>query len=261
MTLLEIFGINFLVIFLFMTILWIVSLRMKNSSIVDVFWGTGFVIVVWAYFGLSSDGFLVRKLLIATLVTIWGLRLSIHIFTRNHGKPEDYRYQKFRKDAGKAWWWMSYFRVFLLQGVLLWIISAPLLTAQYHSMPDHLTLIDFLGASVWLIGFFFETIGDYQLSQFRANPKNKGKVLDIGVWRYTRHPNYFGDSTQWWGFFLIACVSGGWWTVFSPFIMTILLLRVSGMTLLEKTMEQRPGYKEYIERTSAFIPWFPQKKK
>jgi steroid 5-alpha reductase family enzyme len=244
-----------------MTLLWLVSLRSKNSSIVDIFWGTGFVIVTWLFFALTPQGYLPRKLLIAGLVTIWGLRLSIHIFLRNFGKPEDFRYQKWREEAGDKWWWQSYLRVFLLQGILLWIISAPLLAAQVNASPDHLSVIEPIGALVWLVGFYFEAVGDLQLTRFRADPQNKGKVLSSGVWRYTRHPNYFGDAAQWWAYFLIAAAAGGVWTIFSPVLMTGLLLRVSGVTLLEKSLESRPGYKEYIETTSAFVPWFPRKKK
>jgi steroid 5-alpha reductase family enzyme len=244
-----------------MTLLWLVSLRSKNSSIVDIFWGTGFVIVTWLFFALTPQGYLPRKLLIAGLVTIWGLRLSIHIFLRNFGKPEDFRYQKWREEAGDKWWWQSYLRVFLLQGILLWIISAPLLAAQVNASPDHLSVIEPIGALVWLVGFYFEAVGDLQLTRFRADPQNKGKVLSSGVWRYTRHPNYFGDAAQWWAYFLIAAAAGGVWTIFSPVLMTGLLLRVSGVTLLEKSLENRPGYKEYIETTSAFVPWFPRKKK
>lgn len=260
MTFLQIYLIGLAVVMAMMAVLWLVSLRLKNSSIVDIFWGTGFVIAGWAYFLFTPDGFLPRKLLIMTLVSIWGLRLSIYIFRRNWGKPEDFRYQVWRKEAGQAWWWRSFFKVFLLQGFLLWIISIPLLAAQYPHLPNHLTFLDFLGAFIWLIGFFFESMGDYQLSRFKADPANKGKVMDRGVWRYTRHPNYFGDSAQWWGYYLIALAAGGWWTIYSPILMTLLLLRVSGVALLEKTLETRPGYKEYSERTSPFIPWFPKSK-
>jgi steroid 5-alpha reductase family enzyme len=254
MGLLAIYGIGFLVVLGCMTALWLISLYLKNSSIVDIFWGSGFVVLHWVYFALSPDGFLPRKLLIGILVTIWGLRLSVHILTRNWGKPEDFRYRKWREENGPRWWWKSGLQVFLLQGVLLWIISAPLLAAQSGAAPDRLTVIDALGVLVWAVGFFFESAGDAQLARFA----NKGKVLATGVWRFTRHPNYFGDSAQWWGFFLIGASSGGWWAVFSPVIMTLLLLRVSGVALLEKTMETRPGYKEYIERTSAFVPWLPK---
>jgi len=244
-----------------MILLWLVSLALKNSSIVDIFWGTGFVVVVWAAFLLTPGGFEMRKWLISILVTIWGLRLSLHILWRNWGKPEDFRYQVWRKEAGAAWWWRSFFKVFLLQGFLLWIISTPLLAAQISAQPDRLIWLDILAVPVWLVGFTFEAAGDWQLARFKANPANKGKVLQTGVWRYTRHPNYFGDATQWWAYYLIALAAGGWWTIFSPIIMTALLMRVSGVALLEKTLkEEKPGYKEYIETTSEFIPWFPRKK-
>ncbi|GAP40460.1 DUF1295 domain-containing protein [Flexilinea flocculi] len=261
MTIQTIFGINLAVILVLMIILWVISLLIKNSSIVDIFWGAGFVLSVWIYFFLTPNGFQGRKLLISILATIWGLRLATHIFIRNFRKPEDSRYQKFRSDAGKTWWWRSLFQVFLLQGLLLCIISTPLLAAQIHPSPNHFIFFDFLGVIFWMIGFFFEASGDFQLAKFRANPQNKGKILDTGVWRYTRHPNYFGDSMQWWGYFSIASAAGGWWTIFSPIIMTTLLVRVSGAKLLEKTMGQNPKYQEYIKNTPFFIPWIPKKRK
>jgi steroid 5-alpha reductase family enzyme len=244
-----------------MTLLWLLSLALRNSSIVDIFWGTGFVITTWVAFFLTPDGFAVRKLLLSGLVTIWGLRLSLHILMRNWGKPEDFRYQAWRKETGPAWWWRSFLKVFLLQGAILWIVAVPLLAAQISVQPDYLTWLDMLALPVWLIGFFFEAVGDWQLARFKANPANKGKVLQTGVWCYTRHPNYFGDAAQWWAYYLISVAARGWWTIFSPIIMTALLLRVSGVTLLEKTLKQeKSGYKEYIETTSEFIPWFPRKK-
>jgi steroid 5-alpha reductase family enzyme len=259
MTFLQVYGIVALVILGLMTILWIASLALRNSSIVDIFWGTGFVVANWAYFFLAPDGSSTRKWLISILVTAWGLRLSLYILWRNWGRPEDFRYRKWREESGGTWWWKSFFQVFFLQGVLLWIISAPLLAAHIYPV-GALTVLDGLAILVWAIGFFFEAVGDLQLARFKANPANRGKVMDTGVWRYTRHPNYFGDATQWWAYYLIALSAGGWWTIFSPVIMTTLLLRVSGVALLEKTMDTRPGYKEYIESTSAFIPWFPRKK-
>ncbi len=260
MSFISVYGTGLAITLGIMAILWLVSLWIKNSSIVDIFWGTGFVIANWIYFILTPEGFLMRKILIGVLVTIWGLRLSIYILYRNWSKPEDFRYQKWRREAGKKWWWQSFFRVFLLQGFLLWIISIPLLTVQRGVLPARLTIFDFLGVAIWLVGFYFESMGDFQLAKFKSNPENKGKVLNSGVWYYTRHPNYFGDASQWWGYYIIAAFSGGWWTILSPILMTLLLLRVSGVALLEKTMETRPGYKEYISRTSAFIPWFPRKK-
>jgi len=260
MTFLELYTIAGLVTLGLMTALWIISLLLKNSSIVDIFWGTGFVILAWVYFTLTPDGFMTRKLILAILTTLWGFRLSLYILWRNWGKPEDFRYQKWRQESGNRWWWKSFFQVFLLQGLLLWIISTPLLAAQTRSLPNQLTALDVFGSVLWAIGFFFEFAGDLQLAHFKANPANKGKVMERGVWRYTRHPNYFGDAAQWWGYFLIATAAGAWWTVFSPILMTTLLMRVSGVTLLEKTLETRPGYKEYTEKTSAFIPWFPRRK-
>ncbi|HUV91862.1 MAG TPA: DUF1295 domain-containing protein, partial [Anaerolineales bacterium] len=221
-----------LVILGLMIALWLISLLLKDSSIVDIFWGTGFVITAWFYFFLTPDGFVARKWLIVILTTIWGLRLSIHILLRNWGHGEDYRYQQWRQEAGSNWWWRSFFKVFLLQGALMWIISAPLLAAQSNPNPARLIWLDYLGAILWGIGFFFEAVGDWQLARFRANPDNKGKLLNSGLWYYTRHPNYFGDAAQWWGFYLIAAAAGGYWTIFSPIIMTLLLRRVSGVTML-----------------------------
>jgi steroid 5-alpha reductase family enzyme len=249
-----------LIILGLMIALWIVSLILKNSSIVDIFWGTGFVIVGWVYFALTPDGFDTRKWLIAVLTTIWGLRLSLYILWRNWGKEEDFRYKKWREEAPGIWWWKSFLQVFLLQGVLLWIISAPLLGAQIGTTSRQLTIVDFLAVLAWAIGFFFEAVGDWQLARFKADLANKGLVMNRGVWRYTRHPNYFGDAAQWWGYYLLAVSAGAWWTIFSPLMMTALLVRVSGVTLLETTMQARPGYREYIESTSAFIPWFPKKR-
>lgn len=248
------------VIFVLMLLLWLVSLLLKNSSIVDIFWGFGFVISAWVYYFLTPDGFMIRKLLVTGLATLWGLRLTIHVLTRNWGKPEDFRYQKWRKEHGRVWWIRSLFQVFILQGFLMWIISTPLLAAQYSGVPSRLTLFDYAGVVLWIIGFFFETVGDLQLSNFRNNLANKGHILNTGVWRLTRHPNYFGDSAQWWGYFLFALAAGGWWSLFSPVIMTLFLIKVSGVALLEKTLKDtKPGYREYMETTSAFIPWFPKK--
>jgi steroid 5-alpha reductase family enzyme len=261
MSFVQIYGLTLAIIICLMSLLWLISLVLKNSSIVDIFWGSGFFIANWVYFSLASDGFLVRKLVIGLLVTIWGLRLTLHILTRNWGRPEDFRYQKWREEAGGKWWWQSLFRVFFLQGLLMWIISIPLLAAQSAApSAGYLTVFDLLGIALWGIGFFFESVGDLQLARFKTDPANKDRVMDRGVWQYTRHPNYFGDSAQWWGYYLIAISAGGWWAVFSPILMTLFLLRVSGVALMEKTLKTRPGYREYIERTSAFIPWLPRKK-
>ena len=250
-----------LIILVYMFLIWLASLILKDSSIVDIFWGAGFVLVNWAAFLLVSQDITLRRWILSLLVTIWGLRLSIYVLLRNLGKGEDFRYKKWRKESGNKWWWFSFFKVFLLQGFLLWVISTPLAAVHFYAQPARLTFWDFLAVFVWLVGFFFESAGDWQLARFKKNPANKGKVLSTGVWRYTRHPNYFGDSAQWWGYYLVALGAGAFWTVFSPLIMTYLLLRVSGVAMLEKALvERKPGYREYVETTSAFIPWFPRRK-
>jgi steroid 5-alpha reductase family enzyme len=253
---LEAFG----VIMILMTSLWIVSVILKNVSIVDLFWGIGFVLVTWFYF-LNSDGFDIRKIIISILVSLWGLRLSSYLTWRNYGKGEDFRYKQFRQNYGeKRYWWISFFQTFLLQGVLMWLISAPLLGAQYYGQEKNINVFDFTGIFFWTIGFIFEAGGDWQLAVFKANPDNKGKLLDTGFWRYTRHPNYFGDSSVWWGYGFICFAAGSWLPALGSVLMTLLIIKVSGVVLLEKTLkEQKPLYKEYIEKTSAFIPWFPKK--
>lgn len=248
-------------ILLFMTVIWLISLAVKNSSIVDIFWGPGFALAGWVYFALTPDGFSIRKILMVALVTIWGLRLGLHIGSRNIGKPEDYRYQEWRKNNGARWWWWSFFQVFVLQGLLMWIIATPVAVAQNSPEPAALTVLDVLGMVVWVVGFAFETIGDWQLTRFKADPANKGKVMNTGLWRYTRHPNYFGDATLWWGHFLIALsVPGGFISIFSPILMTFMLMRVSGVALLEKNLSKtKPGYAEYVANTNAFFPGPPRK--
>jgi steroid 5-alpha reductase family enzyme len=256
MSLLQIYGLSGLIILGIMILLWILSLILKDASIVDIFWGTGFVITNWVYFALTPDGLPARKWLIGLLVSLWGLRLSLYILRRNWGKGEDFRYQKWRQEEGQRWWWFSFFKVFLLQGVLMWIISIPLLAAQISSSPARLTWLDFLAALVWLVGFYFEAVGDWQMARFKADPANQGQVLKSGLWRYTRHPNYFGEAVMWWAYFLLALATGAYWTVYGSLLMTLLLLRVSGVTLLEKTLTKtKPQYQAYIESTSPFIPW------
>lgn len=246
-------------IWVFVTALWLVSLRLKNASIIDVFWGPAFILQALIYFALT-DGFIGRKVLTLVLVLIWGGRLALHIFLRNRGKGEDFRYQNWRRQYGAKYRWVSYFQVFALQGAMSWIIGVPLLLAQAAPIPNALTLADGLGALIWLIGFIFEAGGDAQLARFKADPANRGKLLRSGLWAWTRHPNYFGDAVQWWGFYLLAAAGGGGWSIFSPIVMTYLLVRVSGVRMLEKTLaEAKPGYREYIETTSAFVPLPPRR--
>jgi len=248
-----------LAIITMMTVLWLISIVIKNVSIVDLFWGFGFVVTGVVYF-IYTEGFEIRKILLMTMVTIWGLRLSIYLAWRNLGKGEDFRYQKFRKDFGEhRYWWYSFFSVFLLQGVLMWLISVPLLGAQFYT-GTHLGILDYIGIIFWIIGMVFEAGGDFQLARFKADPSNKGKVLNTGLWHYTRHPNYFGDAAVWLGYGFICLSAGSYIPVLGTVLMTALIIKVSGVALLEKTLkETKPQYKEYIEKTSAFIPWFPKK--
>ncbi len=248
------------VIVILVSLLWIFSVIIKNVSIVDLFWGFGFVVVNAIYFYISGDYHL-RKIIILTLVTLWGLRLSIYLAWRNIGKGEDFRYQEFRRKYGpERYWWISYFQTFLLQGVLIMIISLPLLGANAKTLSSELNFLDYLGLLVFIIGFLFEAGGDYQLAKFKANAENKGKVLNTGFWKYTRHPNYFGDSAVWWSFGIFSLAAESYWTVIGSILMTLLIIKVSGVALLEKTLkESKPQYHDYIKKTNSFFPWFPKK--
>ena len=256
----EIYFAGLFVIVTAMTMLWMVSVFLKNASIVDPFWGLGFVIAGVFYFN-KADGLEIRKLIVLTFLIIWGLRLSIYLGWRNLGKGEDFRYQQFRKDYGEnRYWWISFFQVFLLQGVLLWLISAPLLSAQFYSGGSDLNYVDYAAIIIWVIGFSFEAGGDFQLARFKSDPNNKGKVLNTGFWKYTRHPNYFGDAAVWWAYGLFSVAAGSYWPLLSSLLMTLLIVKVSGVSLLEKTLKNaKPQYKDYVEKTPAFFPWFPKK--
>lgn len=242
---------------LLMVALWGASVFRRDASIVDPGWGVGFALVAWLSLGLNvaADW---RSLLLAVLTTVWGMRLSLFLLWRNAGHGEDRRYAAMRQFHGSAFWWISLFTVFLLQAILLWFISWPIQASAASRSQRPLGWLDGLGLAVWTIGFLCEAIGDWQLAHFKADPTNVGRVMDRGLWRYTRHPNYFGDCCVWWGLYLIAAASGVWWTVASPILMTLLLLKVSGVSLLERTIvDRRPEYAAYQARTSAFLPWIP----
>lgn len=237
-------------------VFWLLSLWRNDVSIVDSLWSLMFLVVALVYAAMSGDGG-PREVLVLALVAIWALRLSAYISWRNHGQPEDFRYQEIRANNEPGFRYKSFYIVFVLQAVLAWVISLPL--AGGISGQSDIGFLDYAGVVLFLVGLFFEAIGDLQLSRFRKDPGNAGKVLDKGLWRYTRHPNYFGNFTLWWGFYLIALSAGAWWTVVSPLLMTFLLLKVSGVALLEKDIgERRPRYQQYIRRTNAFFPGFPR---
>jgi steroid 5-alpha reductase family enzyme len=241
------------------TALWVWSVRHRDASVADVWWGPGFVLLAWLYC-VWPGLFGIRPLAIALLLTIWGLRLGAHLLSRRRGAKEDPRYRAMRERRGASFWWRSLFIVFWLQAAILWFVALPVWAAARVPGPDAFTVLDAIGGLLFAAGFLFETIGDAQLARFRARPENRGRVLDTGLWRYTRHPNYFGDALVWWGVYLIAAsMPGAWMTIGSPVLMTVLLMRVSGVTLLEHSLRTtKPGYADYMARTSAFVPWFPR---
>jgi steroid 5-alpha reductase family enzyme len=262
MSFFQIYILGLWVIVAFFSLIWILSVFLKNASIVDIFWGLGFVLVNGFYF-YATPGFSTLKTITIILVSLWGLRLSAHIFFRNLGKPEDYRYQEFRRNYGeKRYWWFSFFQVFLLQGTLVWLISAPLLAINFFSAENTIWPVAILGILLWVVGFTFEAGGDWQLARFKANPANRGKLLTTGFWKYTRHPNYFGDAAVWWGFAVLSIAVGCWLPVLSSVLMTWLIIKVSGVSMLERTMKNtKPGFEDYIKQTNSFLPWFPKRTK
>lgn len=239
-------------------LLWLVSLRLRDVSIVDIYWGPGFALIAIVTAALAA-GHPWRQLLLTLLTVLWGARLGLYLFWRNAGHGEDYRYQAMRRHHGDRFPLVSLATVFGLQGALMWIVSLPVQVGQVAAQPAHLGWLEAAGAALWALGFAFESIGDWQLARFKADPANAGAVMDRGLWRYTRHPNYFGDACVWWGLWLVAAAAGAWWTAVSPALMTFFLMKVSGVAMLERTIgKRRPAYAAYVARTSAFVPWFPK---
>lgn len=252
------FPILALIVLVYMSAWFVISVLKKRNDVADVAWGLGFVLLAWLSFSLAGTNGQ-RGVLTCLLVSIWGLRLAWHIHTRNKGKAEDYRYQQWRNEWGKWFYPRSYVQVYLLQGALLFLISLPVLVIN-RQVGSPLGLLDAGGAALWLLGFSFEAVGDAQLAEFIKNPANKGKLMQSGLWAYTRHPNYFGEVTQWWGIWLIALSApNGWLTVIGPMTITFLILKVSGIPLLEKKMAENPAFAEYKRTVSLFIP-FPKKR-
>jgi steroid 5-alpha reductase family enzyme len=235
---------------------WVVSVIIRNVAFVDSLWSLFFLIAA-VVFAADAAPLSARGLLVTSLVAIWALRLSIYITARNWGEPEDYRYQKIRANNEPGFAFKSIYIVFGLQGVLAWVIAMPLMPAIMNS--GGIGPIEVLATVLWMVGFVFEAGGDYQLAKFKRDESNQGKVLNTGLWRYTRHPNYFGDFCVWWAFYLFAFAAGGWWTLLSPLLMSFLLLKVSGVAMLEKTISsRRPEYADYIRKTNEFFPGAPK---
>jgi steroid 5-alpha reductase family enzyme len=250
--------IEVVVIVIYMTIWFLIAQARKRNDIADIVWGTGFVVTVICAI-LFSDGITTRGLVVTFLVVLWGVRLAYHIYSRNRGKSEDPRYMEWRRQWGKQAVIRALLQVFLLQGLLIVVISLPV-TMIITSGRSPLAVFDLLGVCIWLVGFAFEAVGDYQLAKYKKDPANKGKIMTEGLWRYTRHPNYFGEVTLWWGIYVVALsVPQGWATILGPMTITYLILKVSGIPLLEEKYKDNPEFQAYKKRTSSFLPLPPRK--
>ncbi len=229
----------------------LISIFIKKNDIADVAWGLGFLLISWSAWYLSEYSAI--SFIANILVSIWALRLTFHIYRRNKGKPEDFRYANWRKHW-KNFYLRSFLQVFLLQGLFLYIISIPIIFIN-HNSPQKFSLLTIIGILIWLIGFMFETIADYQLKIFKSNSNNKGKIITTGLWKYSRHPNYFGEVVLWWGIFIISLsIDKGVYTIISPILITYLICYVSGIPMLEEKYKGNIEFEDYKKRTSAFFP-------
>lgn len=255
----DVLGVVGVGVFVYMTAGFVVAVLRQRNDIVDTMWGIGFVLIAWGSLYLSWHGLLasLSGLLVAIMVTIWGVRLALHIYLRNRNRPEDYRYAAWRASWGRWFLLRSFFQIFMLQGALMLLISTPVVyLISIGSVP---VLFLLPGVVIWAVGFFFESVGDAQLKRFISAPENKGQIMQSGLWRYTRHPNYFGEVTQWWGIWLMACAApSGYLTIIGPLTISILILKVSGIPMLEKKYEGNPAFEAYKQRTSAFFPLPPR---
>ncbi len=245
------------ILFSYMSFWFIVSAIKGRNDIADVAWGLGFILLSWSAMILGQVS--IRGLLVNLLITIWGLRLAWHIYKRNRNKHEDYRYAEWRKEWGKWFFIRSYLQVYLLQGLFLYLIVQPVIFI-HSQINGNLGFFDLFGLLIWIVGFYFESTADAQLKEFVSNKDNKGKLLESGLWKFSRHPNYFGEVTQWWGIFVFALsIQGGWVTIIGPLTITVLILFVSGIPLLEKKYAGRPDFEDYKKRTSIFLPLPPKR--
>ena len=256
MILIVIFSIIALYILMFLAFL--IGTIKKNNGIIDSFYGLGYIVLITTSFMIMQT-YSLRQIIVTILVMLWGARLFIHVTSRNWGKPEDYRYKAMRERFGEKVVLKSLSNIYLFQGLIIILVGFPALFINSNANLD-LIWLDFIGIGVWVLGFYFEALGDYQLRKFLKNPKNKGNVMDQGLWKYTQHPNYFGEVTMWWGIYLIALsVPWGFITIFGPIIINFMIIKVSGVRLLNKRYEGDDKYTVYRKKTRAFIPWFPKK--
>lgn len=241
-----------------MTVLWVISLRRHNVSLVDRAWGPVFVVVGVAY-AVTAPSVTGRGVLVLVLVTVWGARLSAYLSWRDRGHGEDWRHRRLRAQWGASTWWRSLLEVFWFQALAAVAVGTPLLAALRTDHQRGLRWLDVVGVAVWAVGVGFETVGDHQLARFRRSGV-EGTVLRDGLWRYTRHPNYFGDAVMWWGLGLVGLAAGPWWSLLGPAAMTVVLLRVTGVTVMEPHLRATRGdaYADYVARTSPFVPLPPR---
>lgn len=246
------------IVFIYYIILFLVGQLKKNNSIIDIFWGLGFVIAAF-YAVIANSSYSLTSLILLTLVSIWGLRLTYHIWKRNRGKAEDFRYVNFRKQWGNRWVkTKAFLHVYMLQYLMMLLISCAYINVILKN-PDKLNYYVLIGSIIWIIGFYFEARSDYQLKNFKLDPDNKGKIMTSGLFKYSRHPNYFGEATMWWGIYVIGLSVGGYIYIISPITITILVRYISGVPMLEKHYDGNKAFEEYAKKTSIFIPLLPRK--
>ncbi|GEL07924.1 DUF1295 domain-containing protein [Salisediminibacterium halotolerans] len=255
---LDLYLVSGIAIFIFMFTVFVIAQVIKDNSIVDIAWGFGFVIIALVSLFYTQE-FSIRQMVVVGLVTLWGLRLTIFLWYRSIGRGEDFRYANFRKNWGKNAVIMAFTRVFMMQGAFMLIIAYPILRVHVSDGPG-VDVFMILGAALWIIGFFFQVTGDAQLQRFKKRKTHKDQILTTGVWRYTRHPNYFGEAAMWWGIFIIVLpVELGWTAIFAPIFINFLLINVSGVPFLDERFKDNPQYQQYKKETNKFIPWFPKK--
>ena len=254
----QIIALSAMTVLLFMIVMFIIAQIKKNNSIVDIGWGIGFILIAIILL-LTTDRIDLKDLIICVMIFVWGLRLALHIYSRSRGKEEDFRYAQWRKDWGKNAVVIAFFKVFMLQGIIMLIIAYPIMVV-FNSLNDNLAIINFVGLSIFLFGILFESIGDYQLMRFKRNPENKGKIITTGLWKFTRHPNYFGEVVLWWGIGIFTIGSDLYLTAFiSPLILNLLLLFVSGVPMLEKKYAGNKEWESYKKITPEFVPFIGRK--
>lgn len=244
------------VVFVLMSVFFVISLKLKRNDIADIAWGSGFLVLA-IYHLLRSGFFLQTKIIITFLIFLWGLRLVLYIIFRNKGKPEDFRYKELRKRWGKKVVFESYLKIFMLQGLLMVLVSLP--ATLYIRFGGQIIFYSFVGLLVWVVGFYFETVSDLQMFYFKKDKSDKGKILNDGLWKYSRHPNYFGEVTQWWGIWILTIGSTYWYLgLLGPVTITYLILKVSGIPMLEKKYKGNNEFQAYKKHTSAFFPLPPR---